>query len=304
VVPAAIALTVGVAPYLLIRLGVECFGLRETSRSYWSHSGLLAASAGQLVAGAWQGLRAGWPAVAAFLILGSSRVDLPTRLAACAGVVTAFAANLLVAQDLSRSASVLLPVLVAGVLLGVKAWPKAAPVAVTLLCIADLLLPARHILNIYEVPIERFPAELARWRQRPNLRDSAYLTGQGYTAMRRQDPENALQWFDAALSADSANGEARVNRGVLLCTVDGKPDEGLAELSRALTVNPGLLDAMVARNPELLELRFVRAYVEMQGGNPEAAAVDLREILPRAPLSSPLRQKTQELLQQVENRSR
>ena len=301
---ATAALAAGVAPYLLIRLGVEWFGLRNTSRDYWNGSGLHAATAGQLVAGAWQGLRAGWVAVAAFFLLGSSRAGIPERIAAGLGVLAAFAANLLVAQDLSRSASVMLPVLIAGVLLGAKAWPKAAPSAVTLLCVANLLLPARHILNVYEVPIERFPVELARWQQRPDFQDPAYHISQGYAALRRQDPENALEWFDAALAVAPANGEARANRGVLLCTLAGKPDEGLAELSRALAVNPGLLDAMVVKNPNLLELRFVRAFVEMQRSNPEAAAVDLREILQRAPPSSPLREKTRQLLQQIGDRSR
>jgi len=299
------ALVLGIAPYLLVRAGAEWLGARATTHAYWNSMASRKATGMQLLMGGWHGLRAGWGCVAALAWFGAARAGGVRRFAmAAAGIIAAVLVNLLLVEDLSRSISVLLPAVVAGIIAGAAARPRAAGWGIAVLCAASLALPARHVLSVFEVPIEWLPTELAHWRAMPDFRSAEYRIGQGYASLQRSDPENALEWFESALAAAPESWEARANRGVLLCSFAGNPEEGFSELGRALRQDPAALDRIIGGNPDLLDARLVRANLRMRAGDVAGARDDLRHLLRKAPMGSTLWDQAEAALAEVESIAR
>lgn len=282
----SLMLLAGVAPYVAIRIGAELNGVRATSGSYWTDRPLLPASFFVLVWGAWNGLRLAWlplgaAAIAAFR-RGSAR-------AAVSVIAATLVLNLCVADDLSRSASLLAPVVVAVVLLGWRHRPAQLRRALPLLCLGQLFLPAQHVIAApgtperwHSVPILAADAEFARAKQPPEYASAAAYTRRSMDHLQNQNLPRALLAADYAVNFEPGNAKARANRGIILYAA-GRQAEGAAELNRALE-----------HAPELYDARMQRAAFRQQSGDLRGALEDVRHALADMPADWPRRADAQQ----------
>ena len=109
--------------------------------------------------GWWMGLRAAWLAVAyaAWTTPPGRRFLGAVALVVTAGVSAALAA------DLSRSISIIMPVVFLGCFEFARRSPANAPRALLILGVANLLIPAAHITYVHIDPINPLPIELIRF---------------------------------------------------------------------------------------------------------------------------------------------
>jgi hypothetical protein len=108
--------------------------------------------------GWWMGLRAAWAAVA---YAGWHTPPARRWLGACTLVATV-GITFILASDLSRSIAILIPVVFAGCFAYARRSPEAAPRALLILGIANLLIPAAHVVYQHMDPINPLPIELLR----------------------------------------------------------------------------------------------------------------------------------------------
>jgi hypothetical protein len=276
--PHALALVGGVAPYLVIRLGAELMGIRHTTVGYFSKGFVYDVPAGRLLLGFWQGLRAGWIMVAAFFVLAWPNRRNPWRLAAIAGILVSLAVNLRAAGDLGRSASVAVPLLIGGILLAAQAWPRLAWWSLPLLGLANLLLPAEHVVANFIEPIDNLRTELVRARHPPDLANPNFYLAQGSAALQQGSLPEARLDLDAAIALSPNFAEAFACRGIVLILM-GQPASALTDLDRALALDPTLLDPLLDR-----------AVARENTGDLAGARADLQELLRRAPADWPRRE--------------
>ncbi len=283
------ALLAGIAPYVAVRLGAELTHARTTSSSYWAQRSLLPASPVVMLIGAWHGLRLGWIAVAVGLGV-TFRDRRAGRWLAAAAIFASLAVNLCIADDLSRSASIAFPVLVAGIILAWQAQPDLTARVLPLICLGNLLLPAAHIIakpanddeTYHRAPILYAYAEFDRAQLQPVFANPAAYNSLGLDAFRAGDQTRALTLFNIALQFDPGFAKARANRGLLLFVTGHRP-EGMADLDQALRERPALDDA-----------RLERAGFREQLGDVAGALADVRDALRRAPPDWPRRHEAAE----------
>ncbi len=288
------ALTAGIAPYLAVRLGVEVSGTRATSGSYWSEHPLVPASLPVMAFGAWNGLRLGW----VFVVLGAAACFRQRkRRVAIVVALAALVLNLCVADDISRSASVAVPLLLATMLAVWRQRPEFARRALPLLTAANLVLPAQHIIAApgtaagwHAVPILAADAEIERARHPPEFADSAVYVRRSTDHLQSQLIDRARAAAEIAIRFGPNSGKAVANRAILLY-VAGQKVEGMAELDRALTFAPALYDA-----------RMQRAAFRQQAGDLRGALDDVREALRAMPGDWPRRKDAEQFAQALASR--
>jgi hypothetical protein len=280
-------LVAGIAPYLSIRLGFEYRGARETSRDYWASRSIVPASVVGFMLGAWHGLRFGW------VLVGAGVIEIWRRkqrwwLGMFAVVVCI---NLCIADDVSRSASVAVPVAAWGVIVWWRRQRAWTVQLMALLCGANLLFPAKHViatprqtaLKYYTIPILNFQAEWTRaHNEQPYFASPWVYNELGKADFAVGNMARARLYFDAALKLDPGLNTARANRGMLLFLA-GKREEGLAELEMALNGSPWLSDAGLES-----------AGLRRQIGDFAGALRDVRRALPHLP-PGPKREKALQL---------
>jgi tetratricopeptide (TPR) repeat protein len=276
----AALLLAGVAPYLALRLGLELSGLRATSGAYWGERPLLPASLLVTGWGAWNGLRLGWVALAlAVVALPAPRPRLWLALAAAT-----LAVNLCVADDLSRSVSVGVPLVLAAVLILWHRQPARARRLLPVLCAGNLLLPAHHIIAApgtaaawHFVPVLSLPAECERARQPPDFAHPEVYQRRSLDHLQGGRLDRALAAAETGLRFDPHRPKSIANFGIVQ-VLAGRRTEGLANLDRALALAPDLYDA-----------RLQRAAFRQQNGDSAGALADVREALRLMPPDWPRR---------------
>ena len=95
------------------------------------------------------------------------------------------------------------------------------------------------------------------------------LAGQGYVALARQRPDDALAAFDRATAAQTGYAPALVGRGLALLAA-GRDDEALASFEAALVANPTLPE--VASRVEVLRVRQLQDRVSRAERRPRPGA--------------------------------
>lgn len=108
--------------------------------------------------GWWLGLRAAWGAA------GYALWNLPRPALALAGgtLLVTLGLSALLAADLSRSVAMVIPLVLFGCFEFARRQPAAAPRALLMLGVANLLIPAAHLTYGYIDPINPLPIELFR----------------------------------------------------------------------------------------------------------------------------------------------
>lgn len=266
----AAALVAGVLPYAATRAGLELRHVRATSQSYWADRPLLPASIPVMLWAAWNGLRLGWVPVAMFRgATGGS------RLAVMAVVAVTLVLNLCIADDLSRSVSIAVPLLIAGAVAWWRRNPAGAQRGLALLAMGNLLLPAEHVIAsptnpqeaYHRLPILNFSAEWGRSRELPYEASPLTYNRRGMEAFTAGNYAAAIRAYSIALRFAPEYPLARANLGVARF-MNGQPREGLADM-----------DAALARAPWLYESRMQRATIRLQLGDLPGAFDDVDRAL-------------------------
>ncbi|MBI1373101.1 MAG: tetratricopeptide repeat protein [Phycisphaera sp.] len=213
-------------PYLLFRVAMMLVGGgASTSGDYltrvlfgeWS----AAANLPYVAAGAWYGLRLAWVVAMVFLLL-SKRLSKGSGwvVFVWGGVALGLVGNLILTGDYSRSTSVMLPVVIAGIVLaGRLKLPRRRSVLAALLLL-NLLLPVAHVFGPRVAAIEWFPSAWHTYRNpEGTLVDPAYHIRGGNLAMQVGKPDAAITEFTWAIELDPHNYSALLGRAVAYATV-------------------------------------------------------------------------------------
>jgi hypothetical protein len=268
-------------PYIAVRLGAEFTQVRETSKSYWSDRPLVPAPWLASLWGIWSGLRLGWIGVAGFIVAFGGR----TRWVVGVVIVATLLVNLCIADDLSRSMSIAVPVALAG---GLALWRTDANRLRRLLpwlCVGNLLLPAHHVIAApndpeeayHLIPVLGLVAEIAREADPPYFASPFAYNRRGLEAFQLGDAAKARAAFDLALRFDPDFSRARANLGII-AYASGDREAGMAALNAA-----------IARSPNLYDARLQRAAFRQHGGDLRGALEDVRAALQHMPADWPKR---------------
>jgi len=151
-------------PYAIVRIG---FSYADPSRLAVTKDFLTFVAkeakqlAPRLLLGWWMALRAGWVAVA-YVIgqLPNTRRTVPVAVALVTLLV-----SFVLAADLSRSAAIIVPLMLLGCFEAARRQPAHTPRVILTLAIANLIIPAAHIVHVRIDLINSLPVELYRlWR--------------------------------------------------------------------------------------------------------------------------------------------
>jgi tetratricopeptide (TPR) repeat protein len=185
------------------------------------------------------------------------------------------AANLTVANDLSRSASTVVPGAVLGIILLLRARPLLARWALAMTLAFNLLTPAWHVIRGWDEPSRIYPlhTELERLNRPPALMAGLHIVRASRLA-RRGQLARALAEVDIAIKINPTSIVALLNRGFLL--------DKLGRLGDAAAC----LDAAVRLAPRLPETHRQRGRFRRDHGQLTAAAHDFRAAIDLSPAGS------------------
>ncbi len=233
--------------------------------------------------GAWHGLRWGWVFAIAGVLAARQRWALGAGAALTLGIVFALA------DDLSRSTAVLMPV----VLLGIVGRDRQQHIdlssgRVMLLAALNLVFPAKHIVADSGAPILYLHREIERWDNPPFEVDPDALASHAEAHRAQGRAKLARAYFDAALGINGEHGEALRGRAELNLT-EGNVEAAAADLGRALDAAP--------RDPDLLR---IAARIFLASDAREKAAEALRAALASTAETWPHRAAVLAELQRIE----
>lgn len=273
-------LALGISPYLLIRAGAELSHLRPTGQSYlqilYPEGAWRMTTLPSLLAGLWQGLRFGWLPFVAFL--GIAATTRNWRLWwVLPAVALSLAVNLTIAADISRSASVAVPAMLAGVILAVRLRPRIAVPVILLCAAANLLFPARHVVSKFTLSIESAWVEMDRWRNPPEFASASHFHSLALEAVRAHRLDEAIRLESVAAALEPDDQEVRTSLAALMLA-EGSPSQGFA-----------LLDQVLQENPSHWQARLTRARFRLRYSNTAGARLDLDYLMQAAPPDCPER---------------
>ncbi len=272
-------------PWLAIRAGIWWFDNDEVTgryvRSLWERRERLYERSH--LEGAWHGLRWGWVFAIAGVLAARGRAALGVVAALTLGIV------FLLADDLSRSTAVLMPI----VLLGVVCRDRQQHIDLScgrVMCLAalNLLFPAKHIVADSGAPILYLHREIERWGNPPPEVDPDALVSYAEAYRAQGRAKLARAYLDAALAINGRHGEALRGRAELNLT-EGNVEAAATDLGRALDAAP--------RDPDLLRMA---ARIFLAGGQQEKAAEVLRAALASSVETWPHRAAALAELQRIE----
>ena len=214
--------------------------------------------------GLWSGFRAGWLIIGAALCFAGRRLGWQWGSALVFVVIGSAAGCLFVAADMSRSLMIASPVLLLGVMVWKECRPSSFRWALPILTVANLLLPASHVIWSFTVPISSLPTEIHRWRNPPPFLAATDSIRRGKALLEQGKFREARECFDAAIRLDDKIAKFYLERAaanIRLADASG----AAADVEAALRLEPESADAL-----------FLRAYLRAAKGETSSAADDLR----------------------------
>ncbi|MEO6244437.1 MAG: hypothetical protein ABIQ12_03295, partial [Opitutaceae bacterium] len=200
--------------FIVVRL---CLGAGSSSMGfmeYLRNQQTLQIGLGRHALGLAAGLRFGWVLLLAALVVAWRRSTARVAIGLTVGVIATVLVSMLIANDLSRSTSVLLPLALAGALEAVRhGWfSRRAGIGLALVALA---VPAWHVVTDFSLRIERLPTVLQSFRHPAGslaplnwVKTAEQLVGRGESAA-------AERHIDIALRLDPACGAAYNVRGFI-----------------------------------------------------------------------------------------
>jgi tetratricopeptide (TPR) repeat protein len=276
------AAALALLPWILTRGGAQLVHRDAVSGAYLQAM-TPGANAPFYLSGLWQGLRWAWvPVLAGLAIVW--RAGGRTFALLLLGLLLTLAVNLLAANDLSRSASVLVPAVVAGVVLFGLRQPRRLRPLLLSACALNLLFPAEHVVGSWTEEIHPLTVELEHARHPPPALDPDYYTHAAAALNDGGDPRRAIELLDIALQLDPGDAAAYVNRAVSYYKL-GRLNEARADADQAVQLRPGFFEAL-----------YNRAIIRAGTGDFHGAGDDLAAALRVAPAGWPGRSAAAALL--------
>jgi hypothetical protein len=237
--------------------------------------------------GLWSGFRIGWLAVVAALVLAARRVGWRWGAAFAIVVIASAVGGLFIAWDMSRTLMIVSPVFLLGMWLWEEALSGLWRWVLSGVLVANLLLPAHHVLWSVEWPIAWLPAEIVRWRHPPPI----FAAVEFMHRARRLNDEGkyaeALANFDAAIRAEENYAQAHIERAILRLHERDLAGAS-ADIDRAIAITPNYPYAFL-----------LRGALRRERGQTDAARDDVRHALELAPADWQYRETAERLLDEV-----
>jgi len=290
-------LAAGVAPYLGLRLWAYAADVWQPD--YLNNQ--IGFTSPFLVGleGAWHGLRAAWLPALLWPALVWRRSGPRAAMLGGAALATLFvsvAFHVGMAGDVSRSASVAVPAVLAGVMLW-RGWPaRWAGCGLIAVCAANFFLPARHVITstpVSRIPIAYLHTGLRELAQPPDTFNPRAYFAAAQQALQAQRAQDAVNHLSTAIGLDSEFADALVARGVLMFNEAmrlqqaGNPRDSALLRERAMAD----LDQAAASPQAGFGVWLNRGYARRALGDKPGAAADLERALGLAPPDSSERAK-------------
>jgi tetratricopeptide (TPR) repeat protein len=192
---------------------------------------------------------------------------------------------LFIAADMSRSTMIVLPALVLGIWLWSKTQPQTFKWALPAVLVANLALPAAHVMWNLRIPIHYLPAVLAE--STPWYVDPPMLLKQAQDYVDEGKPAEAEVAIDAALKLDDHFALAYVRRAVQR-GLRGDFKGARVDIQSALTITPNSADAL-----------FVSGVIATKLNDVTSAKADFQKALQNAPVDWPHRYETKQILEKL-----
>jgi tetratricopeptide (TPR) repeat protein len=268
----AASLFAPILPWLLIRIFLGITGNDDVPRSYLeelanAHSVIQPSS---YIVGAWEGARLGWLSVAALLVLVWRRNPW-SAFGLFAILVCTVAANLGVAQDLSRSASVIAPAVLLGLLLFPSQIRYGGADPILIVAAINILLPAEHVIGQHRIPILCIQTEMSRINDPLAAFNPRFFEDQGAALAAGGQDKPALEMFNLAIRLDPGFAQAISSRSLIEARL-GELSPALVDADRALLLQP--------KDPGLW---LNRGEMKFMGKDFDGAASDIVESIRLAP---------------------
>ena len=240
----AIAIFTPLTPYVLLRLVV-------LSRDHGSMKYLTnrlaelqdPVAATQYLLGFWMGLRLLWLSVLGLVLL----MFLARRWMAGLFLILTLAFSigiaLVIAADLSRSMSIMLPAAVVGTLLLARRLPTWMNGALPAMVIGNLLLPACHVVTLFNVPIFYVYTTINEYVHPPPIVNADDYAHDGEAAALDGKYEEAVKLLDSAVQLNPRSIFALTARALSKNAMNDHAG-ATADATAALRIDPASLDAL------------------------------------------------------------
>jgi Flp pilus assembly protein TadD len=237
------------AACLCLRVWLELRGAATGAVAYLGEQQTLEIGVGRHALGLWESLRFGWVFVVAggvFLGRAGGRNYRFFVVGLCSATAMT---SLVVANDLSRSEVVLVPLALEGFLglarIGQRSWWLAVPLA-----LGALIVPAQHVVTDFSMPISTLPAVWWEWTNPPkelaaiqwlHFRPASAETHKHFADELSKIPGTTdwvLQHYAEALSINPSYAEAHFDFAVELAKIPLRRPEAIAHYREALRLKP------------------------------------------------------------------
>jgi hypothetical protein len=192
--------------------------------------------------GWWNGLRLGWVGVGLFVFLTFCRKE-PVRTIWILSITTlTLAVAVFVAGDIGRSMAQLTTAAMLGFMLlagghGKTQRAKRVTFLLTALVVLNLVLPAKHVVTSFIIPIRPIDVEIERARNPPYYLVPAQLVELGLNLQAAGDYNRAFEQFTLATRVDPGFIDAYYRRGEMTYSLDDMQN-ACADFSRLLVIAP------------------------------------------------------------------
>jgi hypothetical protein len=231
------------------------------------------------------GYRAAWVMIFAGMYWWWRRAGWVSGLI-LAGVI-AFSAigALFVAADMSRSTMIVLPSLFLGIALWHESQPRSFKLVLPIVLLANLLLPANHVMWNRRFPIHSLPQVWAE--STPSFLDPEIYTREGHVHLAQGNLADAGLAFDTAVKLDDRYAPAYLLRAAQRLRQDNLTG-AQADIRDALRLTPDLPDAL-----------FLSAVIAQRLNDVSTARTNVQKALQNAPSDWPQRRQAEQLSEQL-----
>jgi hypothetical protein len=275
-------------PYPAIRAAAWLWGDPD-SAAYVAHHVRQVQGVGwdEYLWGLWSGYRAAWLLVLAVVPLVWRRTGWAWGTCTAIAVAGTAIGGIAIAADMTRTLTMLCPMLLLGVWLW-RCWrPMTLPWVLGAVLAANLALPANHVMWGLRIPIHGLPAEIEQWNDPPYPLIVARLSREGSEYFERRQYAEARDVFTQVLALDESAHLCRLKRAFASAALRDL-DDARADVELLLDIEPDHADAL-----------FLRAAVRDQGGDPQGAAEDLAHALRSAPAGWPSATQARQALEKL-----
>ncbi len=266
-----VELFLGLAPWLLARFSFLLAGRDLVAAHYVQHMNSMHESIrpSSYLIGAWEGIRMGWFGVIALALHLLRRAPRRAVVFIALAAVTV-AANVAVAEDLSRSASVIAPAALLGLILSPISTFLGSPRVAIAAAVLNLLLPAAHVVDDHKIPILYLQAELDRNQDPLSEFNAPFYENRAISYAMTGRDQLALEMLDVAIKIRPDFAEALSNRSLVQAKL-GNLGPAIADADRALEIEQNVPDIWLNR-----------AEIRISSGDVHGAALDLEESIRRS----------------------